>query len=234
VIHLFYPFRFFRVVAPVPGLIRWTFLVVVIVGAIAIASDPAKASAAMVPAHVLQVFAASTGFSVPARRGHYDLLLTGGHSRVWMALLHWWTSIAPGITAWLVMAGIEIAVSSGRRSTLLAFGTCAAMCLVSTLPWAITLRLARFAGGIGWLLVLAMWTSMFPAVDVVAVADASSGAGSLIRAWGFLVYPPGLVGQALSTSQVWTTTPALVLAGGAMVVACRWILHASVPLEASQ
>jgi hypothetical protein len=72
VVHLFYPFRFFRVVAPVPGLIRWTFLVVVIVGAIAMASDPSKASAAMVPVLVLQEFASSTGFSVPARRGHYD------------------------------------------------------------------------------------------------------------------------------------------------------------------
>jgi hypothetical protein len=237
VIRLFYPLRFFHVVGPVTGLIAWTFLAVVIVGAMAIASDPMKAPAAIVPVLVLQVFAASTGFSVPARRGHYDLLLTGGHSRVWMALAHWWASIAPGITAWLAVAGVEVAATAGAHTTLLAFGTCAAMCLVSTLPWAITLRLPRFAGGIGWLLVLATWTSLFPAIGVTVgpVADRSSEVLRLIQsAWSFLVYPLGLVGQPLSSNQVWAATPALILAAGAMVLACRWILRASIPLEAAQ
>ena len=230
-----YPLRFFRVVAPVPGLIGWTFLAVSVTCAIGIGSDPARAPGAFVPVLLLQLFAAASGFAVPARRGHYDLLLTGGDSRVWMALVHWLTSIAPGTAAWLLVAGVEVTASGGARTALLASGTCAAMCLVSTLPWAITVRLPRFSGAIGWLLVLVMSTTTFPSARVVTGPFTSSDPGGLIwSAWSFLVYPPGLVGQVLSWTQVLVAAPALVLAGCSMAAACRWVVRASVPLEAAQ
>jgi hypothetical protein len=230
-----YPLRFFRVVAPVPGLVGWTFLVVAIIDAIAITSDPAKAPGAIVPVLLMQLFAASSGFAVPARRGHYDLLLTGGYSRVWMAVVHWSTSIAPGIVTWLAIAGVELTVTAGAQISLLTFGTSAAMGLVSTLPWALTVRLPRFSGGIGWLLVLASSTTVFPSVQMISGPHPLSDLeGMAWAAWSFLVYPPSLVGQALSASGALIAMPALVVAGCAMATACRWILRASVPLEAAQ
>lgn len=228
-----YPLRFFRVVAPLPPLIGWTFLVVVITGTLVIVHDPARASGAMVPVLLLQLFAASSGFEVPARRGHYDLLLTSGHGRVWMALVHWGTSIAYGIAAWLVLVVVERVAGGGAKTTLLASGTWAAMGLVSTLPWAITLRLPRFSGGIGWLLALAISASMRPAPEF-SIGSTGDLEGWLSSAWGFLVYPPGLVGRELAMSEGIITTPALVLACASMVVACRWVSRASVPLEAAQ
>ena len=226
-----YPLRFFRIVAPLPPLIGWAFLVVAATGALVITRDPSRASGALIPILLLQLFAASSGFAVPARRGHYDLLLTSGYGRVWMALVHWGTSIGQGVAAWLVLVVVERISSGGTAATLLATGTWAAVGLVSTLPWAITVRLPRFSGGIGWLLMLAMSNSLWPAP---AIASSSSVDQPLLSAWWFLVYPPSLVGHAVGMHEAITAAPALVLACVSMVAACRWVSNASVPLEAAQ
>jgi hypothetical protein len=137
-----------------------------------------------------------------------------------MAIAHWATSIAPGISVWLLLAIVETAVIAGQPR-LLTTGTLAAMALVSTLPWAITVRLPRFSGGIGWLLALAISTSVWPSTP-------------LSSAWGFLVYPAGLVGRRLGAEDGLVAAPAMLLAVGAMVAACRWVSRATVPLEAAQ
>jgi hypothetical protein len=218
--HSVYPLGFFRVVTTQPSLIVWTFVVVMLAGVVAIVREPSGSAGAMVPVLLLQLFAASSGFEVPARRGHYDLLLTSGHQRIWMAIAHWATSIAPGISVWLLLAIVETAVIAGQPR-LLTTGTLAAMALVSTLPWAITVRLPRFSGGIGWLLALAISTSVWPSTP-------------LSSAWGFLVYPAGLVGRRLGAEDGLVAAPAMLLAVGAMVAACRWVSRATVPLEAAQ
>jgi hypothetical protein len=197
--------------------------------------DSRKASGAIVPVLLLQLFAASSGFAVPARRGHYDLLLTSGYRREWIALMHWWTSIAPGIATWLMLAAVEAVASRGLRTTLLTSGTCAAMTLVSTLPWALTTRLPRFSGGIGWLLLLATSTTVVSVAPAIPATTDSFDPATLMRsAWSFLIYPPTFVGHPLSPEQVAAVAPALTLAVAAMVLACRWIVRASVPLEAAQ
>ena len=230
-----YALRFFRVVPPVSGLIGWTFAVIVAVDTVVILVDASKASAAIVPLLLLQLFAASSGYALPARRGHYDLLLTGGDSRFWLATVHWLTSVYPGVTAWLFVAAMEMAASGGARRTLLASGTYVAMCLVSTLPWAITIRLPRFSGGIGWILVLSMSTSLVaPALDVEPLRSTVSPAAWAWSAWSFLVYPARFAGQELSWMEALSTVPALTIACAAMITACRWIVRTSVPLEASQ
>jgi hypothetical protein len=216
-----YPLRFFRVVPTQPSLIVWTFVFVVAVGVAAIVRDSARSVGGMVPILLLQLFAASSGFEVPARRGHYDLLLTSGHSRMWMAIVHWTTSVAPGVIAWLVLAAAELFSSRGADMRLLTMGTAAAMCLVSTLPWAITVRLPRYSGGIGWLLALAISTTVWPSAQ-------------LWPAWAFLLYPAGLVGHELDLHEATIAAPALLLAIAAMVVAFRWVWRTSIPLEAAQ
>jgi hypothetical protein len=150
-----------------------------------------------------------------------------------MALLHWATSIAHGIAAWLVLLVTERIASGGGEAQLLTSGTCAAIALVSTLPWAITLRLPRFSGGIGWLLALAISASVWPSSEF-PLESTTDLERSLSSAWQVLVYPPGLVGHALSAREAIMAAPALVLACGSMVAACRWVSRASVPLEAAQ
>ena len=117
---------------------------------------------------------------------------------------------------------------------LVTSGTLTAMGLVSTLPWAINVRLPRFAGGIGWLLALAMSSHVWSSAGA-AEGLPGPGVSQLVwPAWTVLVYPVGLVGRDLDWSQSVIAAPAVILAAGAMAAACLWVSRASVPLEAAQ
>ena len=153
-------FRFFRIVPPVPALLRVALVTVTAVATLTVVWQPARVGMALTPVLLVQLFAASSGFMLPARRGHYDLLLTTGHSRVAVAVAHWVTSVLPGVVSWAVLAIAEIAITRGSSSSMFASGTIAAVGLVSTVPWALTVRLPRFAGAIGWLLLLALFTTV--------------------------------------------------------------------------
>jgi hypothetical protein len=232
---LWYLVRFLRVVSPVSSMTTGTFGVLTLISTIAITGDPTRSSNALIPVLVLQSFAASSGFALPARRGHYDLLLTRGNSRTSIALVHWGASIVPGLTSWLVLAVLELVMSSGGSDRLSASGTCAAVFLVSTLPWAITVALPRFSGGIGWLLV-AVTTSTTLSMDVFARWTVSSTRIEELAwpAWSFLVYPPGVVGRHLDGAEIAAVAPGLVLASATLIAACRWVARRDVPLEAAQ
>ena len=230
-----YLVRFFHVVPPVPSMMTGTFAVLTLAAAIAIVGDSHAAAGALVPVLLLQVFAASSGFTLPARRGHYDLLFTRANSRTSIALMHWASSIGTGITSWLTLAMLEFIVSAGTRTTLLASGTCAAVLLVSTLPWALGVALPRFSAGIGWLL-LAVTTATTFSRGVMGDWTAPSTRIEELAwpAWAFFVYPMGAIGQPLAGPQIMAVVPALTLAVFAMAISCRWIAQRDVPLEASQ
>lgn len=232
---LWYLVRFFHIVPPVPSMMAGTFVVLTLAAGAAIVGSPTTASGALVPVLVLQSLAASSGFSLPARRGHYDLLFTRGNSRLLIALIHWVMSILPGLASWFTVAVVEVVVTGGANQTLFASGTCAAVFLVSTLPWAITVALPRFAAGIGWMLVAITATTTFSSGVMGGWAAASTRIEELAwLAWAFFIYPAGAVGQHLARPQMMAVAPALLLAMGAMVVACRWVARRDVPLEASQ
>jgi hypothetical protein len=184
---------------------------------------------------ILQTFASSSGFSLPARRGHYDLLFTRGTSRLLIGFVHWATSVTPGLSSWLVLAVAEITASAGARWTLVASGTCAAVFLVSTLPWAITVALPRFSGGIGWMLVAVTAATTYSSNLLGTWTVPSTRIEDLAwPAWSFFIYPIAAVGQPLHRPELMAVAPALLFALGAMVMACRWIAHRDIPLEAAQ
>jgi hypothetical protein len=94
--------------------------------------------------------------------------------------------------------------------------------------------LPRFAGGIGWLLALAISTSVLSS-GIAYGSQSPTGAIQLIwSAWVFLVYPALFVGRDLALHEAIIAAPALTLALASMVVACRWVSRASIPLEAAQ
>jgi hypothetical protein len=232
---LWYLVRFFHIVPPVPSMMMGTFVVLSLVAASVTISDVERAPGALVPVLLLQSLAASSGFSLPARRGHYDLLFTRGSSRTLIALVHWATSIIYGLASWFGLALLEVVVSAGASHRLFASGTCAAVFLVSTLPWAITVALPRFSGGIGWLLVAVTAVTTFSSGVMGEWTATSTRIEELAwPAWSFFIYPFGAVGQHLARAQAIAVGPALTLAVSTMVIACRWIAHRDVPLEAAQ
>jgi hypothetical protein len=209
-----------------------TFVAVTIVGAIMIALEPGTAANALLPVLVLQLFAASSGFALPARRGHYDLILTIGERRAWIAAAHWVTSILPGVVSWIVLSAVELVTTLGSGTSIVSSGSLAALAVTSALPWALTVALPRFAAAIGWLLLLSVVAASVPATSLVGGA---AGSGSwLERAGASLLYPPGLVGGSVVGSRGLEVLPALLAAAAAMACALVWIERHDYPLEAAQ
>lgn len=227
--------RFFHVVPPNPPLMLVALIVTTTAGCVTLAIDPARGRDVLTPVLLLQLFASSSGVMVPARRGHYDLLLTLGHGRIAVAVVHWATSVLPGVGSWLLLAGTEIVMTSGSAHVLFTTGTAAAVVLVSTVPWAVTVNLPRFAAAIGWLLALALAVMVVPAHADGRLFGALGGGSSWMEAAAaLLLYPPLLVGEDLTGAQAFLVLPALALAAGCMAYALAWIDRHDIPLEAAQ
>ena len=230
-----YLVRFFRAVPPGPPLMGVAFTIATAMAATSVLADPESARRALTPLLLLQLFACSSGFMIPARRGHYDLVLTSGESRLTIASVHWMMSLLPGVSGWLVVSVVETLVRGGAPATALASGSVLAWVLVSTLPWAATVALPRFAGAIGWLLALAVTAAMAPdALNGDLLATGVAGSSPLEAAVAVLLYPPAAVGESLRGSQGWLAVPVLLVAVVSMVCALGWIEHDDIPLEAAQ
>lgn len=231
-----YMVRFFVVVPPMPMLMIGSFAVVTAVIAAVIVFDPSRAPEALTPILLLQLFACSSGFGVPARRGHYDLLLTHAGSHRLVVLGHWVASACPGIVSWLALAGIcRVAAGHDAGGLLLSTGSVAAVCLVSTIPWATTLCLPRFSGAIGWLLIVATMSLAAPEVFSIGSERSLEDWRTWTRtAWAMLVYPPVLVGRSLHGAEAMAAAPALLFATGALAVAFWSVQRRDIPLEAAQ
>jgi hypothetical protein len=226
--------RFFAVVSPLSPLMTATFGVVAVVTGLALVVDPSRGVAAVTPVLVLQLFAASSGFAAPARRGHYDLLLTRGISWWQAAVVHWAMSTLPGLCAWIALGIAQRVASAGARADIFAGGTCAAMFVASALPWALTVSLPRFAGAIGWLLVMVITAALAPAASPHVFDPAFGEENRALQAVWFLVYPAAMLGREFSAATAVTLLPAVMLAAGAMAVAVWWIHRMDVRLESAQ
>ncbi len=229
-----YMIRFFSIVTPIPPLMAPAMLAVAGVAAVLILLDDGRSAAALTPLLLLQLFAASSGFMVPARRGHYDLLLTGGHGRVRIAATHWAATILPGIAMWLGVGMVGIVAADGPGASVLSSGSAVALALVSTVPWAATIALPRFTAAIAWLLLLATAAAVFPADRGYAVLDPLGSASWLGASLGVTLYPVALVGEDLIGARAALAVPAVAVAAGSMVAGFVWIGRRDIPLEAAQ
>lgn len=232
---LAYLARFFIVVPPMPLLMLGAFAFVTVVASALILLDPAQATGALTPILLLQLFACASGFDVPARRGHFDLLLTHGVPRRLIVAGHWCASAFPGLASWLVTAIVaEVGVLRDGVS-LFSVGTICAVLLVSTIPWATTTRLPRFSGAIGWLVVLAIASLLMPEfAGIDPRAADQSWQTWLTTSFAVAVFPPALVGHALRGRDALILVPAVSLSACAVAAAIWSIGRRDIPLEAAQ
>lgn len=152
--NVIYALRYFQVVAVVPPLFLAGFVITIAASAVTLTRDPTAGIEALTPVLLLQLFAASSGFQIPARRGYYDLLLTSGTPRWQIAVAHCLASVMPGITSWICVGMLELAASHGARMAFAAGGTCIAFLLVSTTAWATATSISRAPAAVGWLLIM--------------------------------------------------------------------------------
>ena len=128
------------------------------------------------PILLLQLFATSSGFMVPARRGHYDLLFTSGANRVVIGLVHWLMCASPGVLSWLSVALAARYYGSNAATTP---DVLLALIVASTVPWALTIPLTRLAGAILCLAAVSagFTVRVLPAPALVAACIAAVAAG---------------------------------------------------------
>lgn len=210
--------RFFLVVPVVSNAMLGAFALFTLAGCAAVMADVGYAAGALAPLLLLQLFAAASGFRVPARRGHYDLLLTSGEGRVAIALAHWLMSIWPGLLAWAALAATEQA--AGGRA-LVAPGTLVALAITSTLSWSVTVPLPRLSGAIVLLLVFVTLGTM------AGGARAPASAPATLLPWAF-------VGRPLQGADALAGGAIVLLALGLVALAVGWIRGMNVPLESAQ
>jgi hypothetical protein len=151
---LLYAVRYFVVVSVVPRFFLAGFVAAVAAAAVRLTNSPMSAVESLMPVLLLQLFVSSSGFQLPARRGHFDLLLTSGTPRWQIALAHCLVSIAPGIACWMCVGMLELAASHGSQSASFAAGTCAAFVASSLIAWGAAVYSSRTAAAVGWLLIM--------------------------------------------------------------------------------
>lgn len=228
-------FRFFRIVAPVPTLVSGLAVAVLVACAGLALMAPHATSAPLPSLLVLQIFAASSGVVGPARRGYYDTLLSRGVGRAQILSGHWLASTAPGALCWGAVALLDrLATAADVTPRALTTGSLAALWLASSIPWAATVALPRFAAAIGWLVVLATTLTTLPSGQSSLVAALGGQATSHWSPVVALVYPMGLLGTTLSPAQWTIVAPALLLSVLAPASAFVWFTRADIPLEAAQ
>jgi len=223
---------FFRAVPPVTRPIVLCLAATAALGGVAMSAGVATGATVLTPLLVLQIFAASSGFGLATRRGHYDLVLSRGVSLTGLMLTHWLASIAPGVAAWLAVAALEPLVSTQAPAALTS-GSVIALGLASSLPWALTTPLPRFAAAIGWLVLLVTSLAVVPSGQLRLLDALRDPRPSVLGAVAVVSYPMGLLGGDAMRLPAGTAGPGLACAIGSMLGALAWHRRAEVPLEAS-
>jgi hypothetical protein len=228
-------FRFYRTVAPVPPLVTALSVTVLLVSAGLAVLLPGGVAAPLAALLVLQIFAASSGVIGPARRGYYDPLLARGVARAHILWGHWLASTIPGAICWTAAALIDrLAGDEAGIPRALTSGSLVAFWLVSSIPWAATVTLPRFAAAIAWLILLVTTLTTLPAGQAALISAVDGRAATPWAPVVTLVYPMGLVGLTLTPAHWRIVVPAMVLSIAAPAAAFVWFVRADIPLEASQ
>jgi hypothetical protein len=146
--------RFFFIIGLHPSYALALLTAIVLVGGWTTWVTPGELDTGLGMLLFLQMFLVSTGFTIPARQGHFDPLLTCAGSRPRIAAAHCLASIAPGAAGWLTLAITGLAVGSPAAWSALLGDRMAALVIVSALGWTAGFLLPRGAAGVIWIAAL--------------------------------------------------------------------------------
>jgi hypothetical protein len=211
--------RFFGAVGLHPPYALAVLAAIVGIGLWAVAVSPGELDSGLGMLLFVQMFLASSGFVVRARRGHFDPLLLGAGQRTRALVWHWLVSIAPGVAGWICLAGAGYVLGSPAAASALVGGRAVALFIVSALAWAAGFALTRGAAGVVWMAVLL--GLLIRRVDLLAPSALASGDNVLRHAATLLICPFLLLGTRL------VITPAAVWAAAllsAVVLLSVWRL----------
>jgi hypothetical protein len=184
--------RFFAVIGLHPPYALLTLTAVVAMGIWTTSVSPGELDSGLGMVLLAQMFLASTGFLVRARRGHFDPLLIGMGGRTAAVMWHWTVSVAPGIAGWVCLAGAGYFLGSPAALSAFVGGRAVALFIVSALAWTAGFTLARGAAGVAWLAALLALLVRRP--DLLPPPSAlSASTGTVLRHAASLVLCPFLL-----------------------------------------
>ena len=172
----------------------------------------------------LQLFSASTGYRDRLRKGHFDPILAGRRGRWAVAVVHWICSTALGLLVWIMLGAIDLAGRPNHWPTPLTGVGLTVILYVSTVVWMATLPMARYAGGVLWLVLLfglAATHRLQPLRQIfeaprVSWSDSIRAGGSALVCPIFLMIDPARTGTAVIAVVILATGTAW-LAGALMI-----------------
>lgn len=183
--------RFFTVVGQSPPYGLVVLGIVTAIGLATIGLNPAELDSALGLVLFVQMFLASSGFVVTARRGHFDPMLVHGSERGTALIVQWCASIAPGAIAWAIVAGVGYEQGSPAAWSAIAGSRLAAFLIVSALAWVLGFRLPRGAGGALWMGLLIVM--LLRHVELVAPAATRNTPLVVLRTMGAVLVCPYLL-----------------------------------------
>ena len=163
-----------------------------------------------------QSFSAATGFSSPARRGHFDQVLVAPASRITVGLAHALDSVGIGLITWLLVAVVEAVTDRGNVPLGFTLPAVAALLYMSAVAWATALPFARYSSGVAWLILAIALAGAGKLLALrQAYAAAAEPAGDVWKAAGAaLVFPPLMVTEPSAPIAI----SAYLVLGAAIVV----------------
>jgi hypothetical protein len=180
----------------------------------------------------VQMFAAASGFREPARRGHFDPVLTSGTSRVAVAAAHWAVSVAPGLAVWTALSAVILRVQPHEQPVGFTLPGLVAVLYVSSASWMAALPFTRYASGVIWILALVVLSGMnaVPTLREAFLTYQGGVESSLRQAGAALVCPMFLLAPGSSTDQ-WSLASILLATTLLIGVGGVFIARLDVPLQ---
>jgi hypothetical protein len=183
--------KYFLVLQPYPASGLAVLVTVTAFGVALVGVSPGELDSGLGLVLVIQMFLASSGFVVTARRGQFDPILTRNSSRTAALAAHWCASIVPGALAWLVLVAAGYVVGSPATWSAIGGSRLDAFVIVSIVAWCAGFALPRGAAGALWIGVLVFLLSRHS--DLLVQTLSPGSAASILRTGGTLVLCPFLL-----------------------------------------
>ena len=149
-----HPVRYLAVVGVHPRYAIVAMAAIAVLGLVTLWLNPSELDSGLGMILFGQMFLASSGFIARARLGHLDPLLAASPQRTPVVIWDWALSVAPGVIAWLLVAGAGLILGSPAAASALAGGRAAGLFVVSSVAWVLGFALPRGAAGMLWMAVL--------------------------------------------------------------------------------
>jgi hypothetical protein len=148
------PIRYLAVIGIHPLYAMVALAAIAVLGLVTVYLNPTELDSGLGMILFAQMFLASSGFVVRARRGHLDPLLANSPDRIPIVVSHWALSVAPGVIAWGAVAGAALLLGSPAAASALIGTRAAGLLVVSSIAWVLGFALPRGAAGMLWVAVL--------------------------------------------------------------------------------